>query len=267
MANLHHPGKRWAPVMHLSKEGNDLKRVACLCVCSLVLLIALAACAPPLPAAVASAPPTSAVTAEQWAERYPMEYAQWAASVHGVAYLAGDMAAPGCTGCHGDPAGGETRTVPFRLNIPARCGRCHADQQVTAKHGLPNDTYESYLKTFHGATVAYYRATDPAAERYEAVCSDCHAAHAIHAPSDARSSVAPANLLRACVKCHQGAGPAFATTADGHFRTDRTASPLLYVLELVYRIGIPLIIGAMLLYILLDILHRVRSRAGGGNQS
>jgi len=244
-----------------------VKRLACLCVCSLVLLTALAACGSPRPAPVASAPPTSAVTAEQWAERYPREYAQWAASVHGVAYLAGDMAAPGCTGCHGDPAGGETRTAAFRLNIPAQCGRCHADQQVTAKHALPNDTYESYLKTFHGATIEYYRATDPLAERYEAVCSDCHTAHAIHAPSDARSSVAPANLRRACVKCHQDAEPVFGTMGYGHFRIDRTASPLLYVLDLFYRIAIPLIIGAMLLYILLDILHRVRGRAVGGNQS
>ncbi len=133
-----------------------------------------------------------------------MEYAQWAASVHGVAYLAGDMAAPGCTGCHGDPAGGETRTVPFRLNIPARCGRCHVDQQVTAKYGLPNDTYESYLKTFHTPRL---RTIAPPTLRPNAMRPSVATAtpHAIHAPSDARLRFAPANPLRACVKCHQGA--------------------------------------------------------------
>ncbi len=251
----------------LSKEGNDLKRATCLGICSLLLLLALTACTAPVSVPVASAPPASGVTLEQWAERYPVEYEQWASSEHGEAYLAGDSAAPDCTGCHGDPASGELQTAGFRVSVPARCARCHADETLTASQGLPSDTYQTYLKTYHGATIDYYRATDGAAERYEAVCSDCHNAHAIYAPTDARSSVAPANLLQTCQKCHQEAGPAFATTTSGHLRTDSAASPLLYALGLFYKILIPLIIGGMLLYILLDIAHRVRARAAGGHRS
>jgi hypothetical protein len=241
-----------------------LKRTTSLCICFALLLLTLTACAT-LPK-TATPPPSSAVTLEQWAERYPAEYADWQVSVHGVAYLAGNQDAPACTSCHGDPGSGEIQTAAFRLSIPAQCARCHSDEKLMAKAGIPSDTYATYLATYHGATIQYYQAKDTSAQRFEAVCSDCHSAHAIYAPSNARSTVAPAKLLATCQKCHAGAGENFATTAYGHLRTTQAASPVVYFLGLIYKILIPAVIGVMVLYILLDIVHRVRVKAVGGRR-
>lgn len=226
------------------------------------MLLALTGCAllKGAPAQVAPAPAKSSVSQEEMARLYPKEYNDWKGSVHGAAYLAGNKDAPGCTDCHGDPAGGEIQTAAFRLQIPARCARCHADAALMAKYNVPADTYDSYRADYHGTTVEYYRATDPKVWRYEAVCSDCHSAHAVYKATDARSKVAPANLLTTCQKCHQGAEGNFAAAASGHFRISAASSTLVYAFGLAYRILIPLVIGGMLAYIALDIVHRVRSR-------
>ncbi len=212
-------------------------------------------------AAVADGPAGS--TAPTWAARYPNEYSDWQDSVHGAAYLNGNTDVPGCPDCHGDPASEDLESASFRLDIPARCARCHADPKLMSKYGLPSDTYASYVaEDYHGKTIEFARATSSSEWRYEAVCSDCHSAHAIYAPDDARSTVAPANLLNTCQKCHLSAGPGFTAIASGHFHASQAKSLLVYLVSLAYRILIPLVIGLMLAYIGLDIVHRVRSRVG-----
>ena len=244
-----------------------MKRLVCIGICLALLLLSLSACGAPAAPAKASAPAGSDLSLEEWAKRYPEEYREWASSVHGAAYLAGNTDAPMCTGCHGDPASGEMETAAFRLGIPAQCARCHDDPALTAKYHLPADVYTSYLADYHGTTIEYYRANAPAVARYEAVCSDCHGSHAIYKPDDSRSSVAPGNLLATCRKCHQGAEASFATAMAGHFRTSLAAAPLSHYVQLVYRILIPLIIGLMVLYIVLDIIYRLRKRVARGGRS
>ena len=197
---------------------------------------------------------------EQWATRYPREYRDWKESVHGRAYLSGDRDAPGCTDCHDDPESDEIRTAAFRLSIPSRCARCHDEGELMRKHGVATDVHSSYRADFHGLTIAYYRAHDSSAWRYEAVCSDCHGSHAVYESSDSRSSVAPANLLGTCRQCHAGAEANFASVVTGHFRTDRDSSLLTYYIQLIYQILIPTIIGLMAAYIGLDISHRLRGK-------
>jgi len=207
-------------------------------------------------------PPQWEVKPAEWAARYPNEYRDWASSVHGAAYLVGNADVPSCTGCHGDPQSGELQTVGYRLSIPSRCARCHDDQALMRKYKIATDAYDTYLPGFHGSTIEYYRANDPEVWRYEAVCSDCHQAHAIYGPDDPRSSVAAGNLLKTCQKCHQGAEASFALAANGHFRTTPAASRLVYYAELFYKVLIPLTIGGMLLYVILDILRRARQQVG-----
>ncbi len=233
-------------------------------VLSLLLLLALTGCAlvqgdSPQPA---PRPAASSVKLEEMARLYPKEYSDWKDSVHGVAYLAGNTDTPGCTDCHGDPASGEIQTSAFHLEIPARCARCHDDAQLMAKYGVAADTYDSYRADYHGTTVEYYRTADPTTWRYEATCHDCHGSHAVYKVDDARSAVAPANLLATCQKCHQGAEPNFAASAVGHFRTSASAATPVYIFGLAYKILIPVILAGMLAYIALDIVHRLRTRHG-----
>lgn len=235
-----------------------MKRSVSIALCLVIFFTFSAACSRGSPEAV-STPPPAEVAPEEWAARYPNEYRDWEASVHGVAYLAGDPDAPGCTSCHGDPGSGQIQTATFRVDIPSRCANCHADRELMGRHGLPSDTYATYLsEDYHGKTVAYYRNNDPTVWRYEAVCSDCHRSHAIYGAANTRSSVAPANLLATCQKCHLGAAPHFAEFASGHYTTTQARAPLVYYASLVYRILIPLVIGSMLAYIALDVYHRLR---------
>jgi hypothetical protein len=198
-----------------------------------------------------------------WATRYPKEYRDWQESVHGVAYLSGNADAPGCTDCHEDPESEDIRTASFRLDIPSRCARCHDDEQLMRDYGVATDVYASYRADYHGFTIGYYRNYDRSMWRYEAVCSDCHASHAIHEPSDSRSSVAPASLLETCRKCHRGAEASFTATTAGHFRVDRENSLPAYYIRLIYEILIPTVIGLMAAYVGLDVIHRLRKKFRG----
>lgn len=233
-----------------------MKRAIWLC---LGLLLFVTGCSAVRGTPAAAPPETAEVSLEEWAERYPQQYKEWAGSVHGTAYLAGNTDAPGCTGCHGDPESGEIETAAFHNGIPAACARCHADGALMASYDVAADVYDTYQADYHGMMVEYYRAKDPDTWRYEAVCSDCHGAHAVYAADDPQSSVAAANLLATCQQCHQGAEASFADSGFGHYRTDRTAHPLVYWIGNVYRYGlIPGVIGLMLAYIALDIVHRLR---------
>jgi len=131
------------------------------------------------------------------------------------------------------------------------------------KHEVATDVYGSYRADFHGLTIDYYRHHDPSMWRYEAVCIDCHRSHAIYRASDPRSSIAPANLLGTCQRCHPEAEENFTSITTGHFRTDRETSLLAYYVARIYRILIPTVIGLMAAYIALDIIHRLRKRFAG----
>jgi hypothetical protein len=194
---------------------------------------------------------------EPWATRYPRQYQEWEDSIHGRAYFAGNTDVPGCTDCHGDPGSGDIRTPAFRLDIPARCARCHADERRMSKYDIPTDVYASYRADYHGWTIDYYRNHHPSEWRYETVCTDCHRSHAIYPPDDPRSSIAPANLLGTCRRCHPGADQNFASITTGHFRIDNKTSPLAYYITVIYRALIPAVIGLMGAYVGLDGLSRL----------
>ena len=72
-----------------------------------------------------------------------------------------------------------------RLAINKNCSNCHAKAA------------QGYTETYHGQVVAMGFADG-------ATCADCHGSHAILRASDPASSVAPANLLKTCQKCHPG---------------------------------------------------------------
>ena len=208
--------------------------------------------------------PAGEVDLELMAAEYPAQYEQWESSVHGQAYLDGDTNAPACLDCHADPESGEIETAAFQLDIPNRCGRCHADKELMADYDVSADVYETYLADYHGTTVAYYRATDPDSYRYEAVCSDCHGSHAVYAPENEQSSVHPANLATTCQTCHHDAPENFAM-AFGHYRPARTPvssaeNPLVFWVKLIYQAAIPVTLGGMLAYIGLDVRYRLQKR-------
>ena len=80
----------------------------------------------------------------------------------------------------------DARSLINKFNVPATCGRCHADVQSV------------FIQSIHGQAIARGNGLAP-------VCTDCHGIHTIKAPSDPNSSVSDQNLSRTtCARCHQG---------------------------------------------------------------
>ena len=111
-----------------------------------------------------------------------------------------------CHDCHGGdpaafvlPAGHRGRFVgaPSKIATVALCGSCHANPNLMRQYGLPTGQVAEYRTSQHGRLLLDGR--DPNAP----TCTDCHDAHTILRPDDARSTVYPTNIPATCARCHE----------------------------------------------------------------
>jgi len=110
-------------------------------------------------------------------------------SVHGRAVENGSQTAAVCTDCHGShdilPAN-DAKSLINKFNVPATCGKCHADVQGV------------FMQSIHGQAISHGNGLAP-------VCTDCHGIHTIKAPTGPNSSATDETLSRdTCAGCHQG---------------------------------------------------------------
>ena len=129
--------------------------------------------------------------------------------MHGTQVAKGSPLAPVCTDCHSAHQIRRAEVEAWRLEVVEECGTCHEQSAKT------------FRDTFHGQVTAlgFTRV---------ASCASCHGAPAIFPKSDPRSTVAPANIVKTCATCHEGASAGFAQFdphADPH---NRERNPLLY---------------------------------------
>lgn len=111
-----------------------------------------------------------------------------------------------CVDCHGgDPATDDDsmtpekgfRGVPKHADVPAFCGRCHADETYMRRFNLalPTDQLSQYWTSVHGQQLK-------AGNEKVANCVSCHGAHGILPANRRESRVFPANVSRTCGGCH-----------------------------------------------------------------
>jgi predicted CXXCH cytochrome family protein len=138
-------------------------------------------------------------------------------STHGTLLAAGDPDAPGCQDCHTEHAT-QKKNAPvsptFARNVPSLCARCHRIGESAAKRieaDVP-DIVQSYVDSIHGKGLLESGLV------VTATCANCHSAHLELPPSDARSTVNPANIADTCGGCHHGIEETFKTSI--HFRTE-----------------------------------------------
>lgn len=109
---------------------------------------------------------------------------EWEHSAHGKAFTAGNPAAPTCQVCHGDAHKlARTNTWTFKKSIPELCGGCH------------NNIYQKYHESVHGQAIARGIYNAP-------VCTSCHTAHSVAAPSNPTSTVFATHIPETCGQCH-----------------------------------------------------------------
>ena len=124
---------------------------------------------------------------------------------HGVALVGELDDIPNCADCHGDhnvlPIE-DRNSMAHPTNLPATCGKCHENLDLTTKYDILIDhPVEIYETSVHGQASMggiYVAAT----------CNDCHStgetAHKIYAPGNPVSSINHFNIPKTCGKCHKG---------------------------------------------------------------
>lgn len=190
-------------------------------------------------------------------------YNDYKESVHGEALTTGNPDVPSCVDCHGVHKMEDPRTAAFRLKSPQLCAKCHTDQAMMAKYGLSTNVLNSYVADFHGTTVTLFEKQSPDHPTNKAVCYDCHGIHNIKAVNDPEATVVKENLLKTCQQCHPDATANFPAAWVGHYQASPTRHPLVYYVQLFYRILIPGLIGFFVVFISLDIARRIAGRVQG----
>ncbi|MBD3402895.1 hypothetical protein GF420_08360 [candidate division GN15 bacterium] len=122
---------------------------------------------------------------------------------HGRLGYPGGADIPSCADCHGrhdilSSSDKQSRVNP--LNLPATCGVCHEDINLTEKHeilfGKAVDLYKSSVHGTASLGGVYLAAT----------CNDCHSsdgnAHKIFSPDHPESAINHFNIPSTCGKCH-----------------------------------------------------------------
>ena len=114
--------------------------------------------------------------------------ASYEQSVHGLALKnGGKQHVAVCTDCHGAHdvlQTGNTRSKLYWQNVPATCGKCHADVDT------------AFERSIHGIAARGNHRDAP-------VCTDCHGEHTIAAVKLADSSVSTAHITETCGQCHK----------------------------------------------------------------
>lgn len=141
-----------------------------------------------------------------------------------------------CADCHGGDATAmdETSMAPekgFRgkpkpAEIPAFCGRCHADGGYMRRFNpsLSTDQLQQYWTSVHGQRLR-------GGDTRVATCVSCHGVHGILPALRAQSRVFPANVPATCGGCHSSpehmAGYGIPTDQEAKYRTSVHAELLL----------------------------------------
>jgi predicted CXXCH cytochrome family protein len=179
---------------------------------------------------------------------------EYLTSVHGQALTEeGNADVPTCVDCHGVHNQEDPRTTQFRLNSPQLCARCHANEALMAKYGISTQVFQTYVSDFHGTTVTLFERQSPDMATNKPVCYDCHGVHDMKSPEDPSSSVYKTNLLGTCQRCHPDATENFEASWLSHYEPDINKYPVVYFVDLFYKVLIPAVIGFMGMYVVVDV--------------
>ena len=195
-------------------------------------------------------------------------YGQYKSSVHGSSLLLeGNADTPTCIDCH-NVHNVSAIDNAFRLRSPGICSKCHADKALMDKYGLSSKVNSTYIADFHGTTVTIFEKTAPDQQTNTPVCIDCHGVHNMTRSDDPANGLhIKSNLLKTCQKCHPDASENFPASWMSHYTASPTKAPLVFYVNLFYKIMIPLVIGVMALYVISDYIRRLIDKRKGVKES
>ncbi len=189
-------------------------------------------------------------------------YDQYKQSVHGLALVdEKNPDVPTCIDCHGVHKIADPTSAAFRLNSPSICAKCHTDAAMMAKYGISTAVLTTYLADFHGSTVTLFEKQTPDQVTNKPVCIDCHGFHDIKKANDPEKGLqVRQNLLVKCQGCHPDANANFSEAWLSHYTPNREKYPIVYYVNLFYRIVIPTVIGGMVVFVAGDAGRRLLNK-------
>ena len=193
-------------------------------------------------------------------------YDTYKESIHGAALTEeGNRYVPTCIDCHGVHNIQDPRTAQFRNDTPLLCAKCHTNETIMKQYDISTDVIDTYVADFHGTTVTLFEKTDPNLPTNKPVCTDCHGIHDIKAVDDPQAGIhLKENLLVKCQRCHPDATINFPDSWMSHYIASPERFPIVYYVNLFYKILIPGVLGGMVLYVLTDIYRRFIARKKEG---
>ncbi len=180
-------------------------------------------------------------------------------SVHGTALLQeNNFDVPICADCHTAHTVQSPHSQDYRDKVPEMCGKCHGDTALMKKYGLYAGVVNSYLQDFHGVTLSFYRSQKDAtaadsSRKAIATCVDCHGVHDITKTSGPSTNLVKARLVKRCQKCHLNATENFPNAWLSHYEPSLRNAPLVFLINLTYKIFIPFMLFGLILQIMLHI--------------
>jgi predicted CXXCH cytochrome family protein len=198
-----------------------------------------------------------AATTQGCRKCHPGIYEIYAKSVHGNAlFNEQNKDVPICIDCHTAHDIENPLSLEYHERIPQMCGNCHANAAVVGKYGLSTDVLKTYLEDFHGVTLGLYKKQRE--ELYKparpiAVCTDCHGTHDIAGIVSSDPANVKANLVKQCQRCHPGASESFPNAWLFHYKPSLKKYPIIFAVNTIYRIFIPIMAMGLVLQIFLHI--------------
>jgi predicted CXXCH cytochrome family protein len=190
--------------------------------------------------------------AERCRKCHASVYDVYASSVHGNALKSGSRDVLGCVDCHQAHGSRDPLANTFRTWVPQLCGDCHGNQALMKRYGMTGKLMDSYLQDFHGVTAAYYKKEDKDNSRI-AVCTDCHGIHDIATTRGREADEVKSKLLERCRSCHPDAKTNFPDAWLSHYPPTLAGAPLVFLVDLAYKLMIPFMVIGLMLQILLHL--------------
>jgi predicted CXXCH cytochrome family protein len=125
-----------------------------------------------------------------------------------------------------------------------------------APYDIPVMVANTYLSDFHGVTASLADPAEIEERQLVVTCVDCHGVHDIASPALLPEGVMKAKVAAVCSECHEGAGSDLPAAWLSHFQPSLRHAPLVFLVELFYKIFIPFVVVGLLLQVMLH-LYRI----------
>jgi hypothetical protein len=160
----------------------------------------------------------------RWMRQYNLrtdQFSEYKTSQHGkLLFEKGNTEVATCINCHGSHAI-QKKDLPsssvYKLNIPYTCSKCHSNEKLMKRYGIPYDQMDQYKKSIHGKLLlergdlraptcadchGIHGATPPGIEEVENVCGNCHAKeYEFYSESPHQKAMEEVGIPK-CISCH-----------------------------------------------------------------